>query len=44
MKARRPQQTWGPGAGERPGDATLEAMRAEVAELRSYAALPDRSP
>ena len=30
---------FGPAAGEKLGDETLEAMRAEVDELRSYAAL-----
>lgn len=34
-----PTADLGPGADEAPGDETLEAMRAEVAELRSYAAL-----
>jgi superfamily II DNA or RNA helicase len=34
-----PAADFGPGAGEKLGNETLEAMRAEVDELRSYAAL-----
>lgn len=34
-----PTTDFGPGAGERLGTETLEAMRAEVKELRSYAEL-----